>query len=75
MRAAAAGLLVKPKIGSLLFRSSPRRGRIFMHGDWLANYLVRPRLAVRTYRLWASARMRGGARPDNALFQGELVPG
>jgi hypothetical protein len=37
MKAAAAGLLVKSNIGSFLFRSSPRRRRIFMHGDWLAD--------------------------------------
>jgi hypothetical protein len=37
MKAAAASLLVKSNLGSFLFRSSRRRRRIFMHGDWLAD--------------------------------------
>ena len=68
MRTAAAGVLVKPNADLLLFRSSSRRGRIFMHGDRRANYLVRLRLAVPSYRVRSSARMRSGARPDTALL-------
>jgi hypothetical protein len=37
MNAAAASLLVKSNLGSFLFRSSPCRGRVFMHGGWLAD--------------------------------------
>jgi hypothetical protein len=60
MKAAAASLLVKSNIGSFFFRSSLRRRRIFTHADWLADYLVRLRLAVPTCRLRVSASMRGG---------------
>jgi len=62
MMAAAASLLVKSNVGAFLFRSSPRRRRICMHGDWLAGFLVRPRLAVPTCRLRAFARACGVAR-------------
>ncbi len=61
MMAAAASLLVKSNVGAFLFRSSPRRRRIFMHGDWLAGFLVRLRRAVPTCRLRASTRACGAA--------------
>jgi hypothetical protein len=37
MKAAAASFLVKSNLGSFLIRSSRRRRRIFMPGDWLAD--------------------------------------
>ena len=47
-----------------------------MYGAWLAGF-PRPAEAGGSNVSVAGprARMRGGARPDNALFQGELVPG
>jgi hypothetical protein len=52
----AGSLPVKWNVVSILFRPSPRRRRIFMHWNWLADYLVRPRLAASIGRLPASAR-------------------
>ena len=67
MKAAAASLLVKSNLGSFLFRSSPRRSEFSCTGiGWPI---------TSSGRGWRLARMRSGARPDNALFQGELVPG
>jgi len=72
-KAAAASLLVKSNVDSFLLRSSPRRRRIYMRGDWLPINLSGS--GWRFQRVAPPARMRGSARPDNALFQGKLASG
>jgi hypothetical protein len=75
MKAAAASLAreVEPWFILVSILSTPRAN---FHARGLAGRLTRPAEAGGSnVSLAGPPRMQGGARPDNALFQGELVPG